>query len=158
MSRVPILGVFLLAIHSHLYSFALRFLFLPTRSTSYIFLKTLATSFVFLECTIKEKGRKRDRKPYPLQYGLRNPYRNPKSENGLKIVPRNLKEISCTFMNLASGCYREDGSENDSAVTMTNWFRIFHLDNYRDRMTKRCNSLGGCKQKHWRLAQNKEST
>ncbi len=31
--------VFLLAIHSHLYSFALRFLFLPTHATSYSFCK-----------------------------------------------------------------------------------------------------------------------
>jgi hypothetical protein len=31
--------------------------------------------------TGKEKGGKPDRKPYPLPYGLRNPYRNLKSEN-----------------------------------------------------------------------------
>ncbi len=31
--------------------------------------------------TSKEKGRKPDRKPYPLSYGLRNPYGNLKSEN-----------------------------------------------------------------------------
>jgi hypothetical protein len=31
--------------------------------------------------TIKEKGGKPGRKPYPLPYGLRNPYRNLKSEN-----------------------------------------------------------------------------
>jgi hypothetical protein len=31
--------------------------------------------------TVKEEGGKRDRKPYPLPYGLRNPYRNLKSEN-----------------------------------------------------------------------------
>ena len=31
--------------------------------------------------TVKEKGVKPDRKPYPLPYGLRNPYRNLKSEN-----------------------------------------------------------------------------
>jgi hypothetical protein len=27
--------------------------------------------------TEKEKGGKSDRKPYPLSYGLRNPYRKP---------------------------------------------------------------------------------
>jgi hypothetical protein len=31
--------------------------------------------------TVKEKGGKPDRKPYPLPYGLRNPNRNLKSEN-----------------------------------------------------------------------------
>jgi hypothetical protein len=31
--------VFLLAIHSHLYSFALRILFLPTQATSRVFVK-----------------------------------------------------------------------------------------------------------------------
>jgi hypothetical protein len=31
--------------------------------------------------TVKEKGGKPDRKPYPLPYGLRNPSRNFKSEN-----------------------------------------------------------------------------
>jgi hypothetical protein len=31
--------------------------------------------------TVKEKGGKPDRKPYPLPHGLRNPYRNLKSEN-----------------------------------------------------------------------------
>jgi hypothetical protein len=30
---------------------------------------------------VKEKGGKPDRKPYPLPYGLRNPYGNLKSQN-----------------------------------------------------------------------------
>jgi hypothetical protein len=37
---------------------------------------------------VKEKGGKPDRKPYPLLYGLRNPYRKLKSE-----MSRNLNEI-----------------------------------------------------------------
>jgi hypothetical protein len=38
--------------------------------------------FQFLEfVTVHCKGGKPDRKPYPLPYGLRNPYRNPNSEN-----------------------------------------------------------------------------
>jgi hypothetical protein len=37
--------------------------------------------------TVKEKGGKSDRKPYPLPYGLRNPYRNLKSE-----IPRSINE------------------------------------------------------------------
>jgi hypothetical protein len=44
--------------------------------------------------TVKEKGGKPDRKPHPLPYGLRNPYRNFKSENSQDYtLPRNLKEI-----------------------------------------------------------------
>jgi hypothetical protein len=31
--------------------------------------------------TVKEKGGQSDRKPYPLPYGSRNPYRSLKSEN-----------------------------------------------------------------------------
>jgi hypothetical protein len=56
--------VFLLAIHSQLYSFALRVLFLQ---------KPLTVSSVQLQYTVKEKEGKPDIKPYPLSYGLRNP-------------------------------------------------------------------------------------
>jgi len=41
----------------------------------------LRISTVRLLYTVKEEGGKPDRKPYPLPYGLRNPYRNLKSEN-----------------------------------------------------------------------------
>jgi hypothetical protein len=58
--QTTVLRVFLIAIHSHLYSFALRFLFLQTHTTYYTVLYT-----------VKEKGGKPDRKPYPLPYGLR---------------------------------------------------------------------------------------
>jgi hypothetical protein len=34
-----------------------------------------------LTVSVKEKGGKPDRKPYPLPYDLRNPYRTLKSEN-----------------------------------------------------------------------------
>jgi hypothetical protein len=34
-----------------------------------------------LTVSVKEKGGKPERKPYPLLYGLRDPYRNLKSEN-----------------------------------------------------------------------------
>jgi hypothetical protein len=56
--------VFLLAIHSHFYSFALIFLFLQTHATSYSFY-----SSVFY--TVKEKGGKPVRKvenhiPFPM--------------------------------------------------------------------------------------------
>jgi hypothetical protein len=51
------LRVFLLAIQSHPYSFALKFLFLQTHATSYGF---------HSEYTEKEKGEKPDRKHYPF--------------------------------------------------------------------------------------------
>jgi hypothetical protein len=42
--------------------------------------------------TVKEKEGKPDGKPYPLPYGLRNPYKNLKSE----IMHRNLNETVCS--------------------------------------------------------------
>jgi hypothetical protein len=83
--------------------------------------------------TVKETGRKPDRKPYPLPYGFRNPYRNFKSENsqdyaqktiplpyGLRNPYRNLKsensqdyaqkhQQNCMFMNSASGVREREG-------------------------------------------------
>jgi hypothetical protein len=50
----------------------------------------LIVSAVQLMYTVKEKGGKPDRKPHLLFYGLRNPYRNLKSENSQE---RNLNEI-----------------------------------------------------------------
>ncbi len=75
--------------HSHLYSIALRFLFLQTPGTSYSFYSS-----------VKEKGRKPYRKPYPLPYGIRNPYRSLKSENSQEYYQR--LQRNCTFMNSAS--------------------------------------------------------
>jgi hypothetical protein len=46
-----------------------------------------------LTVSVKEKGGKPDRNPYPLPYGLRNPYRNTSSLRTLKIMPRNLNLI-----------------------------------------------------------------
>ncbi len=50
--------------------------------------------------TVKEKGGKPDRRPYPLTFGLRNPYRNLKSENSQDYAKK--PQQNCTFMNLAS--------------------------------------------------------
>ena len=54
--HTKVLRVFLLAIHSHLYSFALRLLFIHTHATSTV-------SSIQLVYTVKEKGGKPDRKP-----------------------------------------------------------------------------------------------
>ncbi len=72
--QTKVLRVFLPGIHSHLNSFALRFLFLFTHATSYSFY-----TWDIVNC--KGEGGKPDRKPYPLPHGLRNLYRNLKSEN-----------------------------------------------------------------------------
>jgi hypothetical protein len=50
--------------------------------------------------TIKEKG-KPDRKPHPFPYGLRNSYRNLKSENSQDYAQE--PQRNWTFMNSASG-------------------------------------------------------
>jgi hypothetical protein len=94
--QIKVLRVFLLAIHSQLYSFAFRF---------FIFKLTqpLTVSRVQLLYTVKEKGVKPVKKPYPLPYGygLRNPYRNLKSENSPDYAQK--PQRNCTFMNSASG-------------------------------------------------------
>jgi hypothetical protein len=55
-----VLRVFLVATHSRLYSFALRFLFLHTHAVSYSFYSSVTVTYKY---TIKEKGEKPDRKP-----------------------------------------------------------------------------------------------
>jgi hypothetical protein len=58
--QTKVLKVFLPAIHSHPYSFALRFLWYFFKLT-----QPLAVSIVQLLYTVKEKGEKPDRKPHP---------------------------------------------------------------------------------------------
>jgi hypothetical protein len=43
--------------------------------------------------TVKEKQGKPDRKPHPLPYGLRNPYRNLKSGELSKLCPETLQKL-----------------------------------------------------------------
>ncbi len=81
-SLTKVLRVFLLAIHSHLYSFDLRILFLQTHTTSYSFYSSVA-----IHC--KEERRE---SWYCLPYGLRNPYIEPQVWE-LSTMPRNLNEI-----------------------------------------------------------------
>ncbi len=92
----------LLAIHSHIYSFALRFLFLQTRATSISTVKLLYTA--------KEKRGKPVRKPYPLSYVLRNSDRNLTSENSQDFI-RNLNKIKFYVhkFGFRSSLYLKDG-------------------------------------------------
>jgi hypothetical protein len=83
-----VLRVFLAAIHSHIYSFAWDFYFFKL------------TEHLTVSFSVKEKGGKSDRKPYPLPYGLRNPYRNLKSENSQDCVRKPQRD--CMSMNSAS--------------------------------------------------------
>jgi hypothetical protein len=91
--------IFLLAIKSHLYSFEIsissnsRNLF-----TVFIYIYLFTVQLLY---TVKEKGGKRDRKPYPLPNTLRNPYRNLNSENSQDYAQK--PQQNCMFMNSASG-------------------------------------------------------
>jgi hypothetical protein len=88
---------FLLDIHGHLYCFAFAF-----KLT-----QPLTVSRVPLLYTVKEKGGKPDRKPrkpYPLPYGLRTPYRYFKFENSQDYDQE--PERNCTFMNSVLGHLR----------------------------------------------------
>ncbi len=64
----------------------------------------LHISTVQLLYTVKEKGGKSDRKPNPLPYGIRNPYRNLKSEYSQDYSQK--PQRNCAFMNSASGFKR----------------------------------------------------
>ncbi len=92
--QTKVLRVLILAKHSRLYSFALWFAFLQANATSYDFNCSVAVY------TVKEKGGQPDRKPYPLPYGLWNPYRILKSQNFQDDAEK--PQQKCTFMNSAS--------------------------------------------------------
>jgi hypothetical protein len=90
--QTKVLKVFLLVTHSHLYSFAFRFIFLETYATPYSFHSSVAVH--------KEEGGKPDRKLHPLPFGLRNPCRKLKCENSQDYAEK--PQQNCTFMNSAS--------------------------------------------------------
>ncbi len=77
---------------SHLYSFTLRYIFFQTRTTSYSFY-----SSVTVHC--KRERRKTWQKIMPPPYGLRNTYRNLKSENSHDYAKK--LQRNCAFMNSA---------------------------------------------------------
>ncbi len=90
------LSAFLLVILSHLYSFALRFLFLQTISKE--------------ENLIK--------KPYLLPHGLRNPYWT-SSLRTIKIMPRNLNETVTACM---ASRYEHDYDRRETATLRHMYF------------------------------------
>ncbi len=93
--QTKVLKFFLLAIQSHPGSFALRFLFLQTHATFYSF-------YTKLLYTAKQKGGEPDRKPHPLPYGFRNPYRKLKSDNSQDYAqkPHMNSASELAFVNL----------------------------------------------------------
>ncbi len=68
--QTEVFRVFLLAIHSHLYSFALRFYFIKLT-------QPLMISRIQLLYTVKESGGKPDRKPYPPSLWLKKSIQKP---------------------------------------------------------------------------------
>ncbi len=86
--------IFLLAIHSHLYAFSLRFLFLQTHATSYSFFSSLLHSY-----TVKEKEENLIETVPPSQY-LKKIHTETSSLRTLKIMPRNLNEIVRSWIRL----------------------------------------------------------
>ncbi len=87
--QTKVLRVFVLTIQSPLYSFALRFPFLQTQTTSYSFCNELLY-------TVKEKGGKIYRKHTLFQ----EIHTQTSRLINLKILPRNLKEIVCSWIRL----------------------------------------------------------
>jgi hypothetical protein len=74
--------------------------------------KTHATSFNFFSAllyTVKENGGKPARKPHPLHYGLRNPYRNLKSGELSRFAHKHQR--NSMFMNSASVLLGMDGAQ-----------------------------------------------
>jgi hypothetical protein len=92
--QTKVLRVFLLAIHSH------PSIAWPWDSNFFKLTQPLTVSTIQLLYTVKEKGGKPDRKPYPLPFGLRNPYRNLKFENSQDNARK--PQRNCNFMNSAS--------------------------------------------------------
>jgi hypothetical protein len=85
--QTKVFRVFLLAFHSHLYSFALRVIFLQTQATSYSFYSSVTVQY-----TEKEKDGKPGRKhsPFPMVLEILTEI---SSLRTLKIMFRNLNEI-----------------------------------------------------------------
>ncbi len=108
--------VFLLAIQSHLYSFALRFLFHQPHATSYSFYRADTLHYTVM----MKKGGKSDHTPF---CGLRNPFRNLKSENSQDYAqkPKN----NCTFMNPVSGQKRHKVRHEGNTEEENNGYVVF---------------------------------
>ncbi len=96
--QTKVLSIFLLATHSCLYSLALpwNLYFFKLTQTSYSF-----SSSVPVHCKGKRNDENLIENHTTLPYGLRNPYRNLKSENSQDYcLSRNLNEIVRSWIRL----------------------------------------------------------
>jgi hypothetical protein len=92
--QTKVLRVILLAIHSHLYNSALRFLILQSHATSYLFLQ-----WVMVHC----KGERRKYiKPNPRPWFKKSIQKSQVWELS-RLCPATWEKLNCTFMNSASG-------------------------------------------------------
>ncbi len=82
------LWVFLLAIHSHLYSFA------PWYFYFFKFTQPLKVSIVQLQYTVKEKERKSDRKPYPPSLWFLKSIKKPQVWEFTRFCPESSIKLS----------------------------------------------------------------
>ncbi len=98
--QTNVLRIFLLAIHSHLYSFVIRFIFLQTHATCYLFLQTHPISYSFYSSVTVHCEGERRKTWYPLRYryGVRNPFSSLKSGNSQDYAQK--PQRKSTFMNL----------------------------------------------------------
>jgi hypothetical protein len=66
------------------------YFFKITQTLMYFFILTQPLTYFYISVTVhcKGEGGKPHRKPYPLPYGLKNPYRNLKSENSQDYAQR----------------------------------------------------------------------
>jgi hypothetical protein len=83
--------------------------------------------------TAKGKGGKPDRKPYPIPYGLRNPFINLRSES-LKIMSRILKKLYIHEFGLCKFCtrYTQSNTEYHSGYNVY-WKRNAHTERKKIR-------------------------
>ncbi len=101
--QTKVFRVFLLVNHCRLYGCAWDFYFFKITQP--------------LRVSVKEKAGKPDRKPYPLPYGLRNTYKNLKSENSQDYAQKPQRD--CTFMNSASVFSLAASKESKGSLLIT---------------------------------------
>jgi hypothetical protein len=89
-TQTKVWRVFLLAIHSHLFSFALRFFFF-----------NLLQFLEFNYCTLYRRKEENLIENLPPSLWLKNPYRNLKSENSQDFAQK--PQRNWTLMNSTSG-------------------------------------------------------
>ncbi len=99
--QTKVLKVFLLAIQSHLYSFALRFLSLKTHATPYSFYSAL------LYTICKEERRKNWYKTTPYSLGFKKSMQKPQVWELSRLCPETSKKLYVHEFGFWTGCQSE---------------------------------------------------